>query len=163
MQTVVVTALLIFALRASETTLSTLQTMFIAQGNKIIAPIIGAIDTAMYIIALAVVMDNVKENYIYLLIYAIAYGTGILAGIIIESKLSLGDALIQAVINKEQNGIVKMLREDYSLRVTVLDGQGINNEKRLVMFIVVPRSKVANIKSVLKEQNVFMVTSVVKM
>lgn len=155
MKELLITTFIIFALRSSETTLSTLQTMFIAQSNKIIAPIIGAIDTAMYIVALSLVIDSVKSNYWFLFVYAVAYAVGIYVGILIEKKLSLGDELIQAVISNEQKYIVNVLRKEYNLRVTVLDAQGIENEKRLVLFIVVNRKKVKSIKEYLKKDNIF--------
>ena len=153
---IIISCIIIFLLRVTDTTVSTLCTMFVSQGNKKIAPIVGCIQTVTWVIALNMVMIKLHESHIYLIIYAIAYGCGVLTGIIIEEKIASGDVLVQAVINEEQKELVTQLRTQHNLIVTVLDGQGKNNEKRLVLLIAVKRKKVAEIRKFLRDHGIFM-------
>ena len=98
---------LIFVLRVVDTTLSTLTTMFMSQGNKKIAPITGCLQTATW----------VKDSHL---------------------------------VNELRN---------MNLMVTVIDGQGRDHSKRLVIFIALQRKKLPAVRKFLRDHKVFITVS----
>ena len=130
---------LIFVLRVVDTTLSTLTTMFMSQGNKKIAPITGCLQTATWVTCLNIVMSKLS-NPINLLVYAVAYGCGIVVGIMLEEMIASGNVIIQGVIDEKDSHLVTELR-NMNLMVTVIDGQGRDHSKRLVIFIALQRKR----------------------
>lgn len=147
----------IFALRVVDTILSTLTTMFMSQGNKKIAPITGCLQTATWVTCLNLVMSKL-DNPANLVVYAVAYGFGIYAGVIVEEKIASGNVIIQGVIDEKDVRIIKELR-DMNLMVTVMQGQGRENSKRFVLFIALQRKKLPRVRKYLRDNKVFITIS----
>lgn len=148
---------IIFILRVIDTTLSTLTTMFMSQGNRKLAPITGCLQTATWVTGLNIVMSKLS-NPMNLVIYAIAYGCGIVVGIMLEEKIASGNVIIQGVIEEKDSHLVNELR-DMNLMVTVIDGQGRDHSKRLVLFIALQRKKLPAVRKFLRDRKVFMTIS----
>lgn len=148
---------IIFILRVIDTTLSTLTTMFMSQGNRKLAPITGCLQTATWVTGLNIVMSKLS-NPMNLVIYAIAYGCGIIVGIMLEEKIASGNVIIQGVIEEKDSHLVNELR-DMNLMVTVIDGQGRDHSKRLVLFIALQRKKLPSVRKFLRDHKVFMTIS----
>ena len=139
---------IIFILRVIDTTLSTLTTMFMSQ---------GCLQTATWVTGLNIVMSKLS-NPMNLVIYAIAYGCGIVVGIMLEEKIASGNVIIQGVIEEKDSHLVNELR-DMNLMVTVIDGQGRDHSKRLVLFIALQRKKLPAVRKFLRDRKVFMTIS----
>ena len=148
---------LIFVLRVVDTTLSTLTTMFMSQGNRKIAPITGCLQTATWVTCLNIVMSKLS-NPMNLIVYAIAYGCGIVVGIMLEEMIASGNVIIQGVIDEKDSHLVTELR-DMNLIVTVIDGQGRDHSKRLVIFIALQRKKLPAVRKFLRDHKVFITVS----
>ena len=144
---------LIFVLRVVDTTLSTLTTMFMSQGNKKIAPITGCLQTATWVTCLNIVMSKLS-NPINLLVY----GCGIVVGIMLEEMIASGNVIIQGVIDEKDSHLVTELR-NMNLMVTVIDGQGRDHSKRLVIFIALQRKKLPVVRKFLRDHKVFITVS----
>lgn len=157
MDNLIISFLVIFFIRLLDTIFMTLTTMFMSQGNKKLAPILGAIQTATWVIGLNIVMKRL-DNPLNLLVYALAYGCGIYAGILIEGKIAYGNVIVQAVIDEEQMHLIEELR-NMDFRVTVIEGHGIENKRRLVLFIGLKRKHMPKVRSFLRENHVFMTIS----
>lgn len=153
----IITFFIIFFLRLIDTTLSTLTMMFMSQGNRKLAPIIGVAQTATWVTCLNLVMAKLS-NPLNLFVYAAAYGFGIIVGIILEEKIASGNVIIQAVIDEKDKHLITQLR-DMNIMVTTMEGQGRENSKRLVLFIALQRKKLNNVRQFLREHKVFMTTS----
>ena len=150
----ILTFIIIFCLRLVDTTLSTLTTMFMSQGNRKLAPLIGVVQTATWVTCLNLVMSKLS-NPLNLLVYASAYGCGIVVGILIEEKIASGNVIIQAVIDEKDKNLITQLR-DMNIMVTAMEGQGKENSKRLVLFIALQRKKLNKVRTFLREHKVFM-------
>ncbi|EHL13235.1 DUF2179 domain-containing protein [Peptoanaerobacter stomatis] len=154
---VLLTFLLIFSLRIVDTTLSTLTTMFMSQGNKKLAPLMGFAQTATWVTCLNIVMNKLS-NPMNLLIYAIAYGCGVCVGIMLEEKIASGNVIIQGVIDEKDKHIITELR-NMNIMVTSMEGQGRENSKRLVLFIALQRKKLNAVRKYLRDNHVFITVS----
>ncbi|MBF1050788.1 MAG: DUF2179 domain-containing protein [Peptostreptococcaceae bacterium] len=156
-KSLIISFLIIFVLRVIDTILSTLTTMFMSQGNKKIAPITGCLQTATWVTCLNLVMSKL-DNPANLIVYAIAYGTGVYAGIKLEDIIASGNVILQAVLEEKDAYLIQELR-DMNIMVTVMDGHGRENSNRFVLFIALKRKKLPMVRKFLREHRIFMTTS----
>ena len=100
--------------------------------------IFGFLEAVIYIFGLAIVLSG-EQNIIEMIVYAVGFSLGLVAGIFIENKLALGYSSILVNINHENTSMVKVLRK-LGYGVTVYIGQGQNGD-RFKLEILTKRSK----------------------
>lgn len=99
MFTYVVMPLLIFLARVGDVTINTLRIMFVLNGKKNVAPILGFFEALIWLLAIGQIFQNIDNPMSYLA-YAGGFGAGTYIGMVIEEKLALGRVLVR-VITKE--------------------------------------------------------------
>ncbi|NLM06362.1 MAG: DUF2179 domain-containing protein [Tissierellia bacterium] len=145
---------LIFSLRMIDVILMTTVTLSMVSNKKLRAGIIGGIETVLYAVVLSKVMAKLNSP-ITLIVYGLAYGLGIIVAMLIEEKFSDDKFTAQIVVLEEDLGVVKDIR-DMDIPVTVIDGQGISNEKRFFLFIVLNKQKYQLLDKYVKKKELFM-------
>ena len=123
---------LIFASRVLDVTLMTIRTIMVVQGRKVHSAVIGFFEVAIYVVVLSSVVSNLNDPF-KLLAYCLGYATGNYVGITIESKIALGNLSAQIILKTTENcELVNKLREN-GFGVTVIQGEGINGHKDVLL------------------------------
>ncbi|TFG09395.1 MAG: DUF2179 domain-containing protein [Promethearchaeota archaeon] len=126
--------LLIFFFRVSDVTLGTLRIVFISQGRKILAPIVGFCEIIIWLLAMSQIFSNLN-NIIYYIAYAGGFAMGNYMGLIIEGKISLGLLSLQLIIKENPELLIKILKEQgYS--ITTMTAEGAKGLVRIVLLVI---------------------------
>jgi uncharacterized protein YebE (UPF0316 family) len=137
----------IFVAEAFVVTLSTLRTIFLSKGMKILAPILGFFEVVIWLFAIGEVMRNLGDVRCALA-FAGGFTLGNFLGILIEQKLALGSVVVRTITNKNASVLIDDLRES-GYGVTTLSAQGSTGPVQVV-FTVVPRRELPGVLAILK-------------
>ena len=133
---------LIFCSRVVDVTLGTLRIVFISQGRKKLAPIVGFFEILVWLVAMGQIFSNLT-NFIYYIAYAGGFAMGNYVGLIVEGKISLGLLSLQLIIRDNPEKLVNILKEQgYS--ITTLTAEGPNGLVKMVL-LVIKRKNLRNI------------------
>src|SRR5690349_12095077 len=90
----------IFIAEALVVTLSTLRTIFLGKGMKLLAPLLGFFEVSIWLFAISEVMRNLGDLRCALA-FAGGFTLGNFLGILIEQKLALGSVVVRTITNKD--------------------------------------------------------------
>lgn len=151
---IIITLLLIFFLRLIHVILMTTVTLSMVSNSKIRASVIGFIETILYVVILSRVMAHM-DNAWALLAYGVAYGVGIYLAMMLEERFADSNFTVQIIISSERSYMIDEIRE-MDIPVTVLDGKGIGDEPRLLLYIVVNKKKFPSLDKYARQHGLFM-------
>jgi len=137
----------IFVAEMTVVTLSTLRTIFVTRGMKVLAPMLGFFEVTLWLVAIGQVMKNLSD-FRCSLAFAGGFTLGNFLGILIEQSLALGSVVVRSITHKDAGPLVRELRAA-SYGVTCLDGQGSTGPVQLI-FTVVPRRDLPGVIAILK-------------
>src|SRR5438067_12160555 len=101
--------MIIFLAEMCVVTLGTLRIIFIARGNKFLAPLLGFFEVLTWLFAISKVMQNLGDGACFLA-FALGFTLGNFWRILIEKKLALGMAIVQVITNRPPEAIIEQLR-----------------------------------------------------
>lgn len=134
----VILPLLIFLARALDMTLSTLRIVFIAQGRRRLAPLIGFFESLVWLMVIGQVLQHLS-NPVCFIAYAAGFSMGNLVGLRLEERLAIGVRILRIIMNDDfdesAERLVARLRE-IGLGVTVVDGQGMKGPVKILFTLV---------------------------
>lgn len=134
--------LLIFLARVGDVTLSTIRILFVMNGKRSIAPILGFFEALIWLLAIGQIISNVNNVWSYFA-YSAGFATGTFVGMYIEEKLAVGRVVLRLISKKVTEGLMEFLH-DNNFRYSILDGMG-RMGKVNVMFLVVKREDLARL------------------
>lgn len=146
----VIIPVLIFLARLIDVSLGTLRLVLIARGEKMWAPIIGFLETLIWLIAIGQIMQNLSNVASYLS-WAGGFAAGNYLGLLLEERLAMGQVVIRTIMSQPADELVEHLREE-GYRVTEVEAQG-RQGKTLLLFMVVPRKKVNEVIQIILKHN----------
>lgn len=114
----------IFLAKMVEVSLSTVRIVLVNRGEKFKGAAIGFFEVMLWIIVVANVLDTVSQDPFKVIIYCAGFSCGIFMGVIIEDKLAIGTACIQAVVGEDMKDELSAKLRQRGFGVTVLQGQG---------------------------------------
>lgn len=126
----------IFAMRATDQTLSTLRILFVTRGERLISWVLGAFQALFFVSAVAGVLGQLSNPF-NLIAYAAGYGVGSALGITIERWLGPGHVILRVVSPGRGAALVERLRRA-GWGVTEIPGQGLHGTVS-VLLCTVPR------------------------
>jgi uncharacterized protein YebE (UPF0316 family) len=138
--------LLIFGAEVSVVTLSTVRIIFIAQGRRFLAPLLGFFEVSTWLFAIGQVMTNLNDPFCYLA-FAAGFTMGNFLGILLEGRLALGTLLVRVITPRDPAGLMEGLREA-GYGVTSVEGRGAAGPVRVVLTVV-PRKELNNVTAIL--------------
>ncbi len=131
----VVLPLLIFGARTFDMTLSTLRIVFIAQGRRLLAPMIGFVESLIWLFVISQALQNLA-NPMCVVAYAGGFAAGNLAGLQLERRLALGMRLVRVILRQENGDkLIEALR-GAGFGVTVVDGEGLRGPVKILFTLV---------------------------
>ena len=92
-------ALLIFFLRIGDVSLGTIRIIFVARGNKFIAPLLGFFEVFIWVIAISNIIQHL-DNWVNYVAYAGGFAAGNFIGMLIEERLAVGVSLVRIITKR---------------------------------------------------------------
>ena len=114
--------LLIFFARVFDVTLGTLRIIFTSRGLRKLAPLLGFVETFIWIIAVSSLVKHAQNIAAYVG-YASGFAIGTFVGMFLEDKLAMGTVTVRAIIKRDPKELIKTML-DAGFGVTSVDGQG---------------------------------------
>jgi len=138
---------LVFLAETIVVTLSTVRTIFIARGWKVLAPLLGFFEVSIWLFAIAQVMQHLTSPGCFLA-FAGGFALGNFLGVLIEQKLALGQVVVHVVSTNEGVDLADNLRwAGYG--ATALEASGVSGPVQL-FFTVVRRNELGRVISIIK-------------
>jgi uncharacterized protein YebE (UPF0316 family) len=130
--------LLIFMARVTDVSLATMRVMYIMNGAKRWAPILGFFESMIWLLAIGQIIQNISNAWSYLA-YASGYATGNFVGMLIEEKIAMGRMVVRIIGKSNVSDLIGwLIDKGYRYNsVEAMDHEGNAN----ILFTVVPRSK----------------------
>ncbi|MDL2295037.1 DUF5698 domain-containing protein [Ruminococcaceae bacterium OttesenSCG-928-D13] len=124
----------IFLAKMIEVSLSTVRNVLINRGEKIRGAIIGFFEVLIWIIVVSNVLDSLSEDPLQAVIYCLAFACGNYLGVIIENKLAIGTACIQAMVTEDMKDELSDALRGRGFGVTIIQGQGMEQTVDVLMI-----------------------------
>jgi uncharacterized protein YebE (UPF0316 family) len=137
----------VFVAETCVVTLSTVRTIFIARGLKVLAPALGFFEVSIWLFAIGQIMQNLSNVACYLA-FAGGFTLGNFFGVLIEKKLAIGNVVVQITTRREPDALIEGLKSaEYG--VTTLQAQGATGPVRVV-FTVIKRKELVRVVEIIK-------------
>ena len=143
-----ISALIIFSLRLADQSLGTMRSRLVSRDKPVYAALIGLIESAIWIIAVAKVINDIDEP-ILIAGYAIGFAAGTILGYYAERILGLGDVVIRVFTSVKSPSVAEALREQ-GYGVTVINGEGRDGVVK-IYWCIIPRRKLKSVLKIIKE------------
>jgi uncharacterized protein YebE (UPF0316 family) len=119
--------LLIFVARTADMTLSTLRVAFIAQGRRVLAPLVGFVEALIWLVVISQALTHLS-NPMCAIAYAGGFAAGNYAGLRLEERLAMGRRMVRFILpnrpaDAAEEDVVAELRDE-GFGVTVVHGDG---------------------------------------
>lgn len=136
--------LVIFLARVTDVSLDVFRILLLNRGYSVQAAVIGFFEICVYIVALGTVISGGPMDIVRVIVYALGFACGNLAGSFIEEKLALGFVALHifSCLDGCQNLSDMLRRNNYG--VTIITGQG-REGPREVMIITAKRRDLPDI------------------
>jgi uncharacterized protein YebE (UPF0316 family) len=129
--------LLIFILRIIDVGLGTIRTVFILQGRKEVAALIGFVEVTVFIFAISQAIAGIGHSWVLMLAYSGGFASGTYLGLLIEAKFAMGFAQVRIISQSRGEDIIQALWEA-NHGATLVEGNGRQGPVDMV-FSIVPR------------------------
>jgi uncharacterized protein YebE (UPF0316 family) len=124
----------IFAAEMCVVTISTMRTIFVARGMKVLAPLLGFFEVSIWLFAIGQVMKNLSD-WSCSAAFAGGFTLGNYLGILLEEKLAMGSVVVRVITHKDAAAFVDNLKAA-GFGVTLVDGRGSCGPVRIVLCIL---------------------------
>ncbi|HCX63264.1 MAG TPA: hypothetical protein DHU59_12620 [Clostridiales bacterium] len=143
--------IIIFLAKIIEVSIATIRLVYINKGERVIGAILAFVEIIIWLIVVSSVLNNISEDPLKMFVYAIAFSLGNYIGITIESKIAVGLASIQVVVNEDTGKMLAEILREESYGVTIIDGRGKNDSKKSLLFIQLKRKKISDAVKLIKQ------------
>lgn len=130
----VIMPILIFIARLGDVSLNTLRVMFVLNGKKNIAPILGFFEALIWLLAIGQIIQNI-DNPISYLAYAGGFAAGTYIGMSIEERLALGRVLVRVITVEPMPELIDFMKER-NYRFTNVGAEGRYGKVNLLFTVM---------------------------
>ncbi len=141
---------LIFLARVCDVSMATIRVLFIAKGQRLLAPAVGFFEVIVWLLAISQILQRLDNPLLYVA-YAGGFATGTFVGMTIEGKLALGVVLVRVITRESGAALIERLKRE-RLGVTYLDAHGAKGTVQ-VIFSLVRRSEASKMIELIKQYN----------
>lgn len=144
--------LLIFFARVADVSLGTIRIIFVSKGFKFLSLFVGFFEVLIWLLAINQIWSDFSNPWL-IVAYATGFAVGNYVGILLDERISIGNALIRIIIRKNSKKLINELKKNnYSL--TIIDGESGDKESDVKMILsVVKRKELKKIFKIMKEVN----------
>lgn len=144
-ESVILSAALIFVARVINIAISALRTLFMTRGMKSLAVVFGFFEALLFAVTISQVVQDLG-NVWNLAGYSAGFAAGLLLGMIIEDRLAIGYVTVNVVSSHHARELAEAIREA-GFGATESRGQGSEGEVGIVR-VVVARRKVEEVSEI---------------
>jgi uncharacterized protein YebE (UPF0316 family) len=146
--TYVLVPLLIFAARICDVSIGTLRTVFVTQGSKGWAAVLGFFEVLIWLTVITYILQNLTSVTNYLA-YAAGFGAGNYVGLRIEEKIARGLVAVTTITNHDAKPLIDHLKNRrYGL--TSVSATGTTGRVRLILSVV-RRSQFQELREIIQK------------
>lgn len=144
--------LLIFFARVADVSLGTIRIIFVSKGFKFLSLFVGFFEVLIWLLAINQIWSDFSNPWL-IVAYATGFAVGNYVGILLDEKISIGNALIRIIIRKNSKKLINELRKN-NCSLTIIDGHSGDKESDVKMILsVVKRKELKKIFKIIKEVN----------
>ncbi|WMJ82153.1 DUF5698 domain-containing protein [Clostridium sp. MB40-C1] len=154
-----ITYIFIFFAKILEVSLTTIRTVFITRGEKLLAAVIGFFEVSIWLYVIGRVLSGIQEDPKKMVIYALGFACGNYIGCIIEDKLALGILTMNVIVGEKDSIELSRVLREQSIGVTIVEGEGIHS-KRKILIIHAKRKRKNDIIKIIENTNISAVISI---
>ncbi|MBN1827167.1 MAG: DUF2179 domain-containing protein [Candidatus Eisenbacteria bacterium] len=121
--TVLLTGVIVFFARVGDVSLGTIRTISIVQGKTRAAFFLGFVEVCLWLFVVTTVVNQVMEQPILALFYALGFSTGNVVGIKLERRLAFGHTVLRVITPHMGKEMAAEIRE-IGFPVTTFTGEG---------------------------------------
>jgi uncharacterized protein YebE (UPF0316 family) len=126
--------LFIFLAEVCVVTISTMRTIFVARGMKVLAPLLGVFEVCIWLYAIGEVMKNLND-WTCSAAFAGGFTLGNFLGILLEEKLAMGSVGVYMITRRDAGPLIDELRTaDYG--VTRIDALGATGPVQVIYTVI---------------------------
>jgi uncharacterized protein YebE (UPF0316 family) len=137
-------------LRLADQSLGTLRALLVSRSKPYHAALIGLVESAIWIIAVSKVIQNVADP-ILIAGYAAGFAAGTILGSYLENIIGVGSMVVKVFIPNESNNLANILR-DNGYAVTVINGEGRDGAVK-IYWCIVTRKKLNKVLKIINKNN----------
>lgn len=142
--------ILIFILRIADVSIGTIRIIFVARGNRLVAPMLGFFEVFIWVLAISNIIQHL-DNWLNYFAYAGGFATGNYVGMKIEERLAVGVSLVRVITKKELPSLsIKLNEKGYP--TTLLDGHGRDDDVSII-YTIVKRKNLPEVIDLIKRSN----------
>lgn len=130
----VIMPILIFCARVMDVSINTLRIMFVMNGKKKIAPILGFFESLIWLLAIGQIFQNIDNPMSYVA-YAGGFAMGTFVGMTIEEKLALGRVLVRVITPEPMPTLIEYMKE-HNFRFTSVGAEGRYGKVNLLFTVM---------------------------
>ena len=150
MATYLLMPLLVFCARIMDVSAATLRVIFLMQGNKRLAPILGFFESLIWLTAISQILQNIDNIFSYIA-FPLGYAAGTYVGLVIEERLALGSVLVRVITSVDASKLMDFLKTN-DLNFTNIPAEG-KFGKVNVLFFAIRRERLPMIMDAIKDFN----------
>ncbi len=132
---------LIFFTKIIEVAMAVVRIVLITKNEKFKASVIGFFEVLIWVLIVAAVLDNIAEDPIKVIIYALAFAIGNYVGSYLENKLAIGTVNIEAIVKKIHGKSLSIALREKGFAVTAVDAYG-RDDRKEILYMHVPRKRI---------------------
>ncbi|MBR74029.1 MAG: hypothetical protein CL872_03725 [Dehalococcoidaceae bacterium] len=126
--------LLIFLARMLDVTLGTIRNLYVNAGLKISSAVAGFFQMIVWVFAVAGLVNDLNDIS-RIILYALGFSAGTIAGIWIEDKIALGFRSVRIMNQNQELSLANILR-DKGYNITQIPAQGYKDKVEVVIAIL---------------------------
>ncbi|MEX2511352.1 MAG: DUF2179 domain-containing protein [Cyclobacteriaceae bacterium] len=125
---------MIFMARVVDVSINTLRIMFVLNGKKSVAPVLGFFEALVWLLAIGQIIQNMNNPLSYLA-YAGGFATGTFVGMVIEERLALGRVLVRVITPVPLPDLLEYMKEK-GFRFTSVGAEGRYGKVNLLFTVM---------------------------
>jgi uncharacterized protein YebE (UPF0316 family) len=146
----VVLPIMIFFARICDVTLGTLRVIFVAHGQKYIAPVLGFFEVFIWIIVISELLSS-ANNIVCYAAYAGGYATGNFVGMLVDERIAVGMVFMRIFVTKGGKDLAGIFHtKGFGVTLTHAEGSEGNVD---ILQVVVARKFGNEVQRILNDFN----------
>lgn len=143
--------IIIFFAKTIEVSIATIRSVYVNKGERVKGALLGFFEVMIWILLVSSVLNNITDDPFKIIAYAAGFSLGVYSGVSIESKIAVGLASIQVVVDENTGDVLANILRDNEFGVTIIEGKGIDYNKKSLLFIQLKRKKIPVAIKLIKE------------
>lgn len=134
--------------RVADVIIGTIRIVFVIQGRKVLATMLGFCEVFLWITIASQIMGQMN-NIVYNLAWALGFSIGTFLGMLLEEKISLGMVILRIIVQDNSKKLSKVFLNN-AVNATIVRGESSSGEVD-IFFAVLPRKKLKFAETLITE------------